>query len=470
MPRARTTKARAQRIDLNYFKRPIALRRWRFWLCLVLPVVSFVWIGWKLAGRDYRPYSSGQLSSAHAVLTDDCTTCHLPSKAAYREHADEKACFACHDGPAHRANQVAADVPDCGSCHLEHRGRVNLAATPDGNCSRCHADLRTASGPATVVRSISSLQTDHPDMAIFREKKKDPGTIRVNHFVHMKSNLLGPKGPVQLDCADCHKQLVAAAKGDWKYGSAQAAPAGGAASMPAGFQGDLYAPNPAHALMSMPKFAESCAACHLLQFDARLPDQVPHDKPEVVHAFVVKKLEAYVAAHPEALRENAGAERRIPTQPAPQTGRVLTPSQWVAERTQDAEKLLWGKTCRQCHVLTQAAPTAAVAAAPSLPKVEPANYTPRWLPKARFDHDAHRGFACASCHPGGRTSKDTADILVPQIATCKACHAPGGSHVESRCFECHAYHDWSKRKEIHPTFVPPALKAVAGQSSAPAGQ
>ena len=469
MPRARTTKARAQRIDLNYFKRPIPLRRWRWWLCLLLPLASFVWIGWKLAGRDWRPYSSGQLSSAHALLTDDCATCHLPSKTAYREHSSEKACFACHDGPAHRANQVAADVPECGACHMEHRGRVRLASTPDASCSSCHSDLKTTGAPATVVRFISTFNTNHPDMAIFREKRKDPGTIRVNHSVHMKPNLLGPHGAVQLECADCHKQLVAAARGDWKYGTSQVSPAAPVAPVstpapiPTAMKSDLYAPDPAHALMSLPKFAESCAACHLLQFDPRLPDQVPHDKTDVVHAFVVKKFEAYIAAHPEELREGGGEVRRIPTQPAPAGARVVTPSQWVAERTQEAEKLLWGKTCHQCHVLTPAE-------APALPKVEPANYTSRWLPKARFDHDAHRGFSCASCHPKGLTSKDTADILIPQIATCKTCHAPGNAQVESRCFECHAYHDWSKRKEIHPTFVPRSLQAASQQGTAPAGQ
>ena len=44
MPRVRTTKALAQRIDLNYFKRPIPLRRWRFWLIVLLPLASFLWL------------------------------------------------------------------------------------------------------------------------------------------------------------------------------------------------------------------------------------------------------------------------------------------------------------------------------------------------------------------------------------------------------------------------------------------
>jgi len=141
--------------------------------------------------------------------------------------------------------------------------------------------------------------------------------------------------------------------------------------------------------------------------------------------------------------------------------RILTPSQWVAERTADAEQLLWRKTCIQCHSLSVggATVTAAVATAPAvLPVVAPANTTVTWMPHAKFDHEAHTGFTCISCHTQALSSTLTADVLVPGIATCKTCHAPGPDHAESRCFECHSYHDWSKRKEISPTFNLPALK------------
>ena len=50
------------------------------------------------------------------------------------------------------------------------------------------------------------------------------------------------------------------------------------------------------------------------------------------------------------------------------------------------------------------------------------------------------------------------DMLLPGIETCKKCHAPGPEHAESRCFECHTYHDWSKRKEVTPKFTLPALR------------
>jgi len=458
VPRVRTTKALAQRIDLNYFKRPIPLRRARFWLCLLLPLAGLVWAGSKLVASDFRPYSSGALSKGHVLLTKDCTTCHVSDKGAFFLRTSDKACVACHDGPIHQAGQKFE--PNCGSCHVEHKGGVRLISTSNESCAQCHANLQTKSGSTSYAHTITSLNVDHPEIAVFRDHRKDPSTIRFNHYAHMKKNLLGPRGSVQMECADCHRAPVAKAAA-WHYGSAEAVSATATAAAPV-LKADLYAPDPARALMTMPKFTESCSACHLLQFDKRITEQAPHDKVEVVHAFVVKKLEAYIAAHPSDLREGADEVQRLPGRPVA-AARVLTPAQWVAERTKEAESLLWGKTCRQCHAITTTEGQA-------LPKVAASNYTLHWLPLARFDHDAHRGFACASCHPNALTSKDTSEILLPQLATCKTCHAPGAEHVESRCFECHAYHDWSKRKEITPTFVPSVLHATLRPSTNPPGQ
>jgi hypothetical protein len=154
--------------------------------------------------------------------------------------------------------------------------------------------------------------------------------------------------------------------------------------------------------------------------------------------------------------------------------RILTPAQWVTERTADAEELLWRKTCKQCHTLDFAeknpavripastseneTPAQSVTAKITLPYIERANVTLSWMPHAKFDHDAHRGFTCVSCHEKALTSTETTDVLLPGIATCQTCHAPGPDHAESRCFECHTYHDWSKRKEVTPKFTLPSLR------------
>jgi hypothetical protein len=113
---------------------------------------------------------------------------------------------------------------------------------------------------------------------------------------------------------------------------------------------------------------------------------------------------------------------------------------------------LWRKTCKQCHTLNFGLGAA------GLPNIAEAKATTRWMPHAKFDHSAHAGFTCVSCHEKALTSTETSDVLLPGIATCQTCHSPGPDHAESRCFECHTYHDWSKRKEVKPTFTLPAFR------------
>jgi hypothetical protein len=50
--------------------------------------------------------------------------------------------------------------------------------------------------------------------------------------------------------------------------------------------------------MAPVKFANACAACHLLTFDKRFDEGVPHDKPEVVQAFLLKKFQQYMPRIP----------------------------------------------------------------------------------------------------------------------------------------------------------------------------
>jgi hypothetical protein len=73
-----------------------------------------------------------------------------------------------------------------------------------------------------------------------------------------------------------------------------------------------------------------------------------------------------------------------------------------------------------------------------------------WMPKARFDHGAHKTTPCLDCHrtttEGRRVpataSATSADVLMPVIAECRVCH--GGEHarttIPSTCIMCHVYH------------------------------
>ena len=473
MARTRTTKKLAQRIDLNYFKRPTGLKRAKFCLSVGLPALALVWIAWHGFSRDSRVYSSGSMSKAHAVLEAECVACHVQTAGAFSAKASDVACLACHDGPMHHATQMSP--LGCATCHTEHRARVNIVAARNESCATCHGDLKTSGGVTHFASGIYSFEDGHPQFAALRPHDgapaSDPGTIKVDHAIHMKPIRRGPNGPnVQLECGDCHRPQTGRAvmygndpshaelATNWAYSDARYVTAEPTYSeneetipAPTGILPG-YRPMTGRELMAPVKFATACAGCHSLAFDKRFSEGVPHDKPEVVHAFLSREFSEYIAAHPSELRETRDPVRDLTGKPLQEAVRVYTPKEWVVARISDAEELLWRKTCKQCHALALGAPQS------NLPVVEPARTTVRWMPHADFDHDAHRGFSCVSCHEKALTSTETSDVLLPGIATCKTCHAPGPEHAQSQCFECHTYHDWSKRKEIKPTFTLPALR------------
>ena len=496
MARTRTTKTVAQRIDLNYFKRPTPFKRAKLWLAILAPAIALLWIGWHVLGRDNRVYSSGRLSKAHAVLEKECVACHVQQVGGYSAAAADSACLACHDGPVHHARNVNVKMA-CAECHVEHRGRVNLVATKNQSCAQCHGDLSAANRDSRYAQHIRSFADGHPEFAALRSvagmSASDSGTIKLNHALHMRSIRRGPTGPmVQLDCVTCHATGAAIPDltySDTRYRAANVSykDSDVVLQIP---QESLQGPRPitGRELMAPPKFANACAGCHLLTFDKRFDEGVPHDTPEVVHAFLVKKFSDYIATHGAELHVMQDPQRSLTGRADGPASRSLSPAQWVAERIAVSEELLGHKTCSQCHAVsattlqdvriarwaaasmllearkttTPSTGTASNTNRPlvALPKIAAANITLQWLPHSRFDHDAHRGFSCTGCHQNALTSTETSHLLIPGIATCQNCHAPGPDRAESRCFECHSYHDWARRKEVKPTFTLPALRST----------
>jgi hypothetical protein len=457
--RTRTTKKLAQRIDLNYFKRPTLQKRARFWLSILLPLLALLWIGARTFSKDSRVYSSGHMSEPHAVLEKECAACHIQQAGVFSAKATDTACLACHDGPVHHVTTMK--TPECADCHTEHRGRVNISAASSQSCAGCHSQIHNGVPSKQFAPGIRTFRDGHSEFFALRwtggAPPRDPGTIKLNHSIHMNLIRRGPNGPmVQLECSDCHRPTAVpapAAYSDENYVGAKVSYTEG--QTPTRFAQDMLAPlNRASGreLMVPVKFATSCASCHLLTFDKRFNEGVPHDTPEVVDAFLSKKFTVYIATHPAELREVRDPSRDL-------TGKVLQPevhfynsNEWVAAKLRDAEELLWRKTCNQCHTLTTGLKQN------HLPAIAESMTTVRWLPHAKFDHDAHRGFSCVSCHEKALKSTDSSDVLIPGIKNCQTCHAPGPGYAESRCFECHTYHDWSKRKEITPKFTLPALR------------
>jgi len=444
--RIRTTKKLAKRIDLQYFKRPHPLRRWRFWLSLSVPIVALGWLVAQRTQGGQKAYSSGPLSASHAVFTQQCSLCHVTRAGAFFRDVSDDACLACHDAPVHHAKQ--AFTPTCSSCHLEHKGSIHLASTSTASCTQCHENLRARDGKPHFAESIASFDRAHPDFSPAAKKLTDPGQLRLNHYLHMQPNLMGPNSKrVQMTCEDCHH--LSGEHGPVAY--AEELVTTGSLDQ-ANILHTRSRPSP----MLPVKFATDCAGCHTLQFDTRFgPEQVPHDKPEAVHAFLVKRFQEYIGRNPASVHLPEPPTRQFPGRIRP-VRTAGDASEWVQFRVDDAEWLLWSKTCKQCHALKKNAGT--------LPEIIPSAIRTRWLDHATFDHKAHRMMNCTACHTKALDSHDTADVLLPGIQTCRECHrdeARSKEVAEGRCFECHQYHDWSKAGLPKHRFTIPELRGTA---------
>ena len=449
MQRIRTTKERARRIDLMYFARPHWLRQWRFWLSCAIPLVALGWLFTMHAQGGQKAFSSGPLSRSHAVFTRRCELCHL-HQVGYFQNVADKACLSCHDAPLHHASQTF--TPACSYCHVEHKRALRLAATADSVCTQCHANLHSRDDNLHVARSIEDFGDDHPEFAALRGGARDPGGVKLNHYLHMQA-LLGPNhARVQLACEDCHRSLRSPGdKEAWPYAQVRSSP-GSATQDIVGARSSQHA-----SYLAPPKFAENCAGCHLLDFDKRFAqEQVPHDKPDVVHAFLQERFTEYIATHPGEVHEAVRFDRQIPERPA--LVRVARDArEWVGFRVDEAEDLLWRKTCKECHTLN--------AGAGRLPEIAKSNITTRWMPHAEFRHDSHRMMTCESCHTRATSSHETSDVLLPSIKTCRECHrsqGPTKEFAEGRCFECHQYHTWKDEQRVKDKYDLHQLRSESG--------
>ena len=471
--RIRTTKNLAKRMDLQYFKGSHPLRSWRLWLSIAIPVIA---IGWLVAARAHsqKVFSSGQLSAAHAVLGKNCNLCHASTLGFFHEKVSDDACLKCHDAPAHHPEKVAF-TSSCGSCHIEHRASPRLASTRNDSCTECHANLTTRSGTPEYVREVKDFDKQHPEFAPLRPGAHDPGQIKLNHYAHLKPNLAGPKGPVQMDCQDCHR--LATTNAAWPYALPQAASQPMSQTPPqtvsqpvpvaAAVASDLKHARAKDYMLPI-LYVNQCAGCHVkdLQFDKRFDQGVPHDKPEVVQAFVIQKYAEYFASHPGALAERVAPERILPNTvklplPAPHNRQ-----EWMDQQIMLADILLFDKGCKLCHVMIQPSPAEGQPAEGKmpLPAVAKSSIPARWFEHAEFNHDSHRLLTCTACHTRTPDSRQTADILLPGIASCRSCHEDRGAMHDAasgRCSECHSYHDWTKEKPTKGKFTIPQLRAAS---------
>jgi hypothetical protein len=491
MPRPRTTKGLAKRIELTYYKELSPFRRWWRILSIAVPAAGALWLVVTAVLGDERIYTSGPVVTAHRMFEAECTRCHAevarpiatvaattdtaPAGAApkpsppartkrwFFARVSDGACLSCHDGAVHHDTQLFE--PTCATCHTEHEGKTTLARIRDRHCTQCHADLKAKGAPPKFEPRVVSF-ANHPEFAILRKNLKDEAQIKLSHATHLKEGLPAGGGKrVTLGCVSCHLEDAA---------------------------GQYILPI---------KYETHCKGCHPLEVGADLV--APHQRPEIVRGFLLaslgrrgggapaqpakpaeeeKKEEAPTGrrrggaasapiddvglrlvqfhelpaqvqlaqrrrggepeppAPPPAQEEGAGQPtgRRRGGEAAPEKAPAATPTGAPPAAVAQAEKELFTgrQGCPYCHTVERTE---------DLPKIAPPKIPDRWLSHSAFGHRAHRPLACVACHAAAPKSVETSDVLMPKIQVCQECHREGGG-AQAGCVECHLYHDRAKER------------------------
>lgn len=483
-------------LDLSRHRNASRLRRSKvFWAAGAASLVACI----VMLTASARPVQSRPVSAAHRLFEADCAKCHdrpfatlshlKPIGTATHSVSNER-CRKCHveDSLDHHGSRMATDVDlNCATCHREHRGDVELARVADSFCIQCHADLKIAEAGATprYEKKIATFAA-HPEFIVrgpqrdaptldFKDGRepitlakwdasaaqpgwRDNSAFHFNHALHLDPQGLpqpaGPNDPPEyvprkkLDCRDCH------------------------------------VPTPDGAQMQPVNFASHCRSCHALNVETSGLDGaaltmgaegLPHDKPELVRAFVRDRLTAAATA----ARKKPPAADLLKYEPAPPNALTDSERKWVGDELAKFEERLFGtpfkqtgassspasaegllsRSCTRCHQV-ESRPNAGpddvhwAIVKPNIPD--------QWLSHSRFRHDRHDAFTtCTDCHyidtKDGRPPRSddkelsvrasllATDILIPKIETCRACHgdapAKNVTHGASgSCVECHGYH------------------------------
>lgn len=447
------------------------------WTLLVAVLVAFLAIPvWSHLNRpDQRPgakgadgvmmdaaWSPGELSDAHHALETNCEACHVEPFVAVRDAT----CLACHAdtadhaahprlaaarGPMSRFDALQWKVAEtfgkegpeaCVTCHTEHEGEGPMQPAAQQFCADCHATLSTRLAD-TRLGDAGDFTRSHPQFqaAVFTtlggaevrrvslaRNPREASGLRFDHEAH-----LDPRGGVArmavslgqygapLQCRDCHTP----------------APNG------VGFEPIVM--------------ENDCESCHSLVYD-----KVGGTFRTLRHGDVAQ-MRADLMAMDRAPRSAITSARRRPGSLGESSG-ASYPDFGPPPRSYGsiARALAPGGVCGECHY---------PAATAQGPGVMPVNLQTRYMLKGRFEHEDHRQEPCASCHEAASSSA-ASDLLLPGIATCRACHggeADARADVPSGCAMCHSYHlpgGWAPGARPPPGRARPPPKQIARISRA----
>ena len=369
-------------------------------------------------------WEAGELAGAHHFFSSECTACH---EGDFKWVKDE-ACVACHASTPAHADPVTFNLPElgdarCAHCHRDHNGTNGLVRMDQTLCSDCHVGLTASTQGASKLADVGDFGSAHPQFHVslpawakngtFEPQRveltaelKEKSGLKFPHDVHLAAEgIAAPDGDRVLECASCHVP-----------------DAGGAAMQPVNFE-------------------SMCQDCHKLTFDITEPErEVPHARIAEI-TYQLEEFYARRALEGEVKDQSAPESLRVRRRPG--QGAQVDPQQrqlaltWARDKARTvSESLFLGRACTVCHGVS-------VGSTPEEPyTVAPVRVSGVWFTKSRFDHGSHTTMECADCHAAS-TSTSSEDLLIPDIANCRQCHAgESGGHdkLQSSCVSCHGYH------------------------------
>lgn len=423
-------------------------KRWASWalalavlaVCLAIPAGRVLDLPWKGLSADRvvgdRQWNPGPVLLAHQPIEAKCATCH---EVAF-EHVKDRACLECHSttgqhvGPSLQPAALFAGAR-CTSCHLDHKGTKPTHRDSDRFCVDCHHEVGTRAKGASA-KNVSDFAADHPAFRLTlptesgsRRVRQGEGPIqeasnlKFPHATHLDpAGVRSPlQGRMKLECKSCHQ------------------------------------PDASKVTFQPIEMGRHCQECHQLQFEPAVTTrEVPHGKPARALE-VVDEFYAAIALRgtPDSFQKAFGVPgqgllRRPGERTEPERRAALAMA--TAKAEQVGQELFEKRVCHTCHAVKREGDAWQVA---------PIRANARWMPQAKFDHRAHRQTACADCHDVAK-SKASSDVAMPDIESCRKCHAgsaPSMEKVTSNCLLCHGFHD--TKHPWDPAFQPKPKTRVA---------
>jgi pSer/pThr/pTyr-binding forkhead associated (FHA) protein len=367
-------------------------------------------------------WNPGTIDAAHHFFAEDCTKCHQTAFLTVRDNA----CLACHANTAAHADAAKFNLPElgnaeCRTCHQDHQGLRGLVRRDQRLCADCHANLKARSKNASSLDDVTDFGKLHPQFKVslpnwdangkfapervtLTPQVKENSGLKFNHLKHLKADgLNAPKGRRILDCSSCHQP-----------------DAGGAKMRPVNFEA-------------------MCHDCHTLGFDTLAPErEVPHGKvSEVIYMLGEYYAKfALEGGYLDAKAPTIVQQRRRPGSPPLSLQEKAEALAWAREQTATVTNSLFtDRACITCHKVT------APKDANDTWHIAPVRVSGVWFADAKFTHAKHTTVKCEDCHEA-RKSRESADVLIPGIDNCRACH--GGAYTKNKvpttCIACHDYH------------------------------